>query len=292
MNYTPYFKYWKSIKLEQIMKVHKMDFPDFNFLDQRTKSNIQSSLNKKGDDAKSDYEKVFKLSAEGKSSKEIANILNIKEFSVVLILQIGKDILKEDLTLKDLKGHMGTSDFTKDWINLRRKIVGPGNKSSKIKGVKVNRKQDYITFVFKSVPTYDTKSVQSVNPDTLQMDGNVRQYTQEIRILDFFKLASTKPGYVEKNLSIAEIKEILKVANVQVWCNDPSFHFQGMDYYLTQLDGAIHPNNIVPKVWNKFQDTGNSLGLVCKHLSSILSQIEFFVPIMSGMINKVLKLSK
>ena len=40
-------------------------------------------------------------------------------------------------TIADLKKHMGTSDFTKDWVEVRRKIVGAGNRSSKLKSLKV-----------------------------------------------------------------------------------------------------------------------------------------------------------
>ncbi len=92
-----------------------------------------------------------------------------------------EDRLIEDLHLSDFKHHQATSDFTKDWLEVRRKIKGPANKSAKIKSIRVNKKRDYIIITFKSKPTYDSRA-QSVDVKNMTMNGMVNAYTQEIKI--------------------------------------------------------------------------------------------------------------
>lgn len=196
-----------------------------------------------------------------------------------------KRVFQEDLRLSDFKKHSGASDFTKDYIEVRRKLKGPGNKSAKIKSIKVNRKKDYITFIFKSAPTY-TKTADAVDTTTLSKQKRVRSYTQEIRVLDFFKWAETKPGFDKKEMTRKEIKEILNVASIQVWCDDPSFEFQGMNYIVSTFDAAIYPETRAPERWNKIHNDDNFL---CKHLSMIFNSIDFFLNPMTSMVNKYLK---
>ena len=197
-------------------------------------------------------------------------------------------LMNEDLHLSDFKHHQATSDFTKDWIEVRRKIKGPANKSAKIHSMRVNRSKDYIIFVFKSKPTYDSKA-QSVDVKSMIMNGNVNAYTQEIKVEGIFSLLKTKPEYNVQKLTIDEIREALNVCAIRVSCNCPAETFQGLSYYLTQIDGAIYPNNVKPKRWNKYHDKDSDTGFVCKHLSLITNQIEFFLTNFTSMINSYLK---
>lgn len=199
--------------------------------------------------------------------------------------------LTEDLHLKDFTKHSGASDFTKDWIEIRRKIVGAGNKSSKIHSIKVNRKKDYIIFIFKSKPTYDAV-VDSVDVNSFAKGKKVRKYTQRIMVLDFFKYLETKPNYEDANVTWKEIKECLGVCPIKVDCNCMAQTYQGLSYYLTQLDGAIVPNNIKPRVWNKYHDINGDVGFLCKHLSMIFNSILFFKTNFTSMINKYLRQKK
>lgn len=211
----------------------------------------------------------------------------------VIVTDTGKKIpllkirlIQENLRIVDLQKHAGTSDFTKDWVEIRRKIRGTGANTVKLKSIKINRKKDYITFVFKSIPTYDT-IVKAVNFPNTDKDKNVKMYTEQIRILDFFKLAQTKPNYEENQLTRKEIKEILKVADVQVSCDCKSFQFQGMNHILTTFDASIYPELRPPKVWNKWHKDDN---FTCKHLDMLLTQgLNIYLNNMTSMINKYLK---
>lgn len=196
--------------------------------------------------------------------------------------------LDEELRLSDLKAHAGISNFTKTWQKDRQKRKGAANKSSHLVKFEIDKDNDYITFFFYSAPTYDLTG-KIVNPDgSMEISKESPWYTQQIRILDFFKWAETTPGYKDaKELTAEDLKEILRVANVQVFCNCPSFHWQGDNWVISQFDASIYPTDISPNHWRNYHNDDN---FVCKHLSMILSQIEFFIPLMASMIGKELKL--
>ncbi len=220
--------------------------------------------------------------------REIFSLKNILEFLrsrfKVSIITTG-DKFKEDFQMKDFTQHAAASDFTRDWIEVRRKIKGPGNVSAKLTSIRVNRKKDYVTFVFKSKPTYSSKET-AVDPSVMVLSKTVKQYTQMIRVLDFFKWAETKPGYQKYHLTWKEVKEILEVASIQVWCNCGSFQFQGMNHSVSVNNAAIYPETRAPKRWNKYHQQDNYL---CKHLSMIFNSMAFFVNPMASMVNKYLK---
>ena len=191
----------------------------------------------------------------------------------------------ESLKLSDFKKHSGISDFTEPFMKDRQKLKGTGNKSAKLVSVKINTRKDYVTFVFKSKPTYGT-SAQVVDPNTMSFKSG-RVYTQQIRLLDFFALASTKPGFKIDDLSFQEVKEILQVADIQVWCSCGSFQFQGINYIDTLMDASIYPEFRAPKRWNKYH---NDDSFACKHLDILLtSGMNIFINNMTSMINSYLK---
>jgi len=191
----------------------------------------------------------------------------------------------ENLRLSDIMKHQGISDFTADWVEIRRKIKGAGASAVKIHSMKVDRKNDMVTFLFKSIPTYDNKAQAVDFPDS-NSEKTVKAYTQQIMILDFFKWAQTKPGYNEKELTRQEIKEIFQVADIKLSCNCKSFQFQGMNHILTTFDASIYPENRPPLVWNKFHHDDNFL---CKHLDILLtSALNIYLSNMASMMNSYL----
>jgi len=195
----------------------------------------------------------------------------------------------ENLRLSDFQRHAGISNFTKKWKNERQKIKGGANVSARLVSLVVNTKKDYVTFKFYSAPTYDF-TAPVVNPKSMVIGGEHPFYTQEIRILDFFKWARTTPGYkAAKYLSPDDLKDIFRVADIQVWCNDPSFHWQGDNYIVSMFNASIHPTNIAPKHWNKFHNDDN---FVCKHLSMILNSIGFWLSPMASLLTKYLNTKK
>jgi hypothetical protein len=195
-----------------------------------------------------------------------------------LVKERYKKYFDESLKISDLKAHAGISDFTKYWKNERQRLKGTANKSAKLLEVEINKEEDWVEFRFSSEPTYKFDTQVTVPEDMHFQSDNL--YTEQIRFLQFFELFDTE------EYSIKNIKDALKTCDVKVWCDCPSFHWQGDNFVISQFDASIHPTDIVPKHWNKYHNDDN---FVCKHLSMILSQIEFFIPIMASMVFKRLK---
>ena len=193
--------------------------------------------------------------------------------------------LFEDIRLSDLTKHAGISNLTKGFMKDRLSILG-GKKSGTLLKIKVNEDKDYIDFNFVSKPTYDDEEHFITKPDSMALVPS-DEYDQTIRITNFFGLLKTDPNFISyKDTTIDEIKAVVKNADVKVWCDCPSMHWQGMNYVLSQFDGSLHPTTIAPQKWNKKHKDNN---LVCKHLDLILSQISFYINPMSSMIYKYLR---
>ena len=71
--------------------------------------------------------------------------------------------------------------------------------------------------------------------------------------------------------------------------NCGAFHWQGSNYWLSQLDGSIFPTDIEPKVWNAPNLHGDGQNFLCKHLYGIIRQISFFGNQMASMADKELR---
>jgi hypothetical protein len=205
-----------------------------------------------------------------------------------------KEYLKEELRLSDFQKHAGLSDFTTYWKDERQKIKGAGNKSAKLVKMIVNKKKDTIKFFWLSEPTYsfDTKVTQ---PKSMKLVKD-NLYTQIVMLEDILKLLRTQPKFKSyKDITLQEIKDAIKSCTCRVNCDCPSQWYQGFSYYLTILDAALIPCNIEPtsgkRGWKDKHNAGD--GLICKHLDLILGQsIQFFIPIMAGMIYKYLNTNK
>jgi len=193
----------------------------------------------------------------------------------------------EDLRLSDFQNHAGISNFTKKWKDERQGIKGAGNVSVRIVRLIVNKKRDYVTFVFYSAPTYDF-TARVVKPKSdFKINGKRPFYVQELRILDFFKWAKTTPGYkAAKYLSTDDLKDIFKVSSTKVFCTCPSFHWQGMNAIDSMFNASIYPTDIPPTQWRKFH---NDDSFACKHLDILFSSIYFWLSPMASMLNKYLK---
>lgn len=195
--------------------------------------------------------------------------------------------LQEDLRLSDLMKHSGISNFTKKWKNERNKLKGNETNLVKLAKMSVSKQKGYVTFFFITEPTYVDKAT-IVNPkNNFKPMTNPKSYTMLIRILDFFKLAQTTPGYQSaKELSLNDLKEILQVASIQIFCDCMSFHFQGDNFNASLFGASVFPTSIPPKYWKKFHHDQN---IICKHLTGLLAGIKYWLNPMTSTLNKYLK---
>lgn len=203
--------------------------------------------------------------------------------------------LDEEVTIYDLKGMSDVSLF-KRTKKTRSKVYGSESKVAKIIDLTVNKEEDWIQYDFLTEvsekvykPNTKFKEVDPKNNFQL-VDNPSKTYTINLRFLNVFKYLETKPNFDKKReLTKLDIKDVLKVCNVLVFSSSPSFHWIGVNYNLSQLDGALYPTDIPPNYWKNNKEINDYLWVKDKHLSGVLNNIEFYFNIMAQMLNKKLK---
>lgn len=195
-----------------------------------------------------------------------------------------KQKLKE-LTVYDFKKQAVMSDITSEYKKIRNQMIGYENRVTKLVDIEINIKDNYVIFYFLTEPTpmypdnHIYKTTQPKKNFALKPDNT---YTMLIKVLDFFDWLETSPH----EITIDDIKDVLRVADVQVFSDDPSFHWQGMNYKLSQLGSSVYPTNIEDKVWGKRHKDNNFMS---KHLGGLLDSIDFFIPQMASKFRKEYK---
>jgi hypothetical protein len=196
-----------------------------------------------------------------------------------------------ELTLADLKGNQGMSDLTSRFRKERNKIMGSESTQAKLIDVEIDETAKYVTFVWLTIPTekypknYKYKDVDIEGNKSIHLNRS-KTYELKIRILDFFDWLETYPDKTE--ITVKDIKEIFEVSDIKVSSNDPSFQYQGQNYYLSSVfDGSIYPTNIPAPIWGPKH--GNGDGLIGKHLQGLINGIKFWQNPMASMLTKRLK---
>lgn len=208
-----------------------------------------------------------------------------------LLLPQGK--LSEFVTLADLKTPDITSDATKTFTKQRQTVQKGANINTKLMGSETVLEGKDVTFKFLTEATEVYKSghvYQTVNPKNNEItnEGTIGTYDLWIKVLDVVDWVETYPDKTE--ITIADIKDILSVSNVQLWSDDISFTYQGFRYWLTQLDGSIYPENHKPKRWNKTHGDGDNF--LTKHFTQLFKQLPWFYNQMASSLSRVLKEAK
>jgi hypothetical protein len=205
-------------------------------------------------------------------------------------------VLKEWITLSGLMTKDAISNFTKRTRKQRNSAVKAENYTAKIKDCELNN-DGSVLFIFETTattPIYpDDYEFGQVNPENnFEIEKNLdKKYIVYIKILDFMEwLKETRPNYLEtKKITWREIKDVLEVANVQVFSTSPSLHWQGMNFFLSQIDASLFPTDIAPKFWNSSDLHGSDPYFLDKHLYGIIMQIKFFYNNMASMVQKRMK---
>jgi len=282
-------KNWITLKLSEIDHVKEIQAISFiwNHLKRQNALSGTAQEHKKEADVKIVIQKIIGLLSSGHNIKQIATILREDLYFVQLISTIYQQEfqLHENIQILDLAKHSGVSSFTSKFAKERQKIKGAGNRSAKLVEMRVNQNEDYVTFVFLQEPThkFDTKVTQ---PPSMELVPD-NLYTQQIRFENVFSLLKTDPNFTEfRNITLDQVKELLKAGDIKMFCDCPSFHWQGQNFNMTQLDASIFPTEIPPTYWNNFHKGEQ---LVCKHLDLMLANVNFFIPIMSSMFFKYLR---
>jgi len=219
----------------------------------------------------------------------------------------------ESLQLSDLTKHQGTSDVTKYYRKERNGQTDTGidrfgnvktNKKGEIKAlsqkessvaklhnVQLNRVENYARFSWLTPATakypanYNYKKTDKNSNFALEKN-NTKEYELVIQIKDFFDWLETIPKEKGK-ITSKDIKEILEVSDIALYSESPSFHWQGFNYWLTQMDASIYPTNIAPKQWDKIHGDGEAF--IDKHLDGLIAGIGFWYNPMASMLTAELK---
>lgn len=212
--------------------------------------------------------------------------------------------LLEFVTLYDLADQGNISDFTMIWRKDRTRVMGTENTQVKLIDCFISEGDKSVIFGFLTSATelgdkqpsttirgsdyifYDTDKMETKPESNFQLRNNdSKTYEIQIKILNFLDWLDVFEG---EKIGPEEMKEILRVSNVQVFSNSPSFHWQGMNYNLSKLDGSIFPTKISNPVWGpRHGDTSGYF--LDKHLYGLLRQIKFWINPMASMLNKKLK---
>jgi hypothetical protein len=215
---------------------------------------------------------------------------------------LGKGFLKEFVTLDDLNDTDTISDFTSTWRKDRSRVMGQENITAKLVDCVVDEADKSVTFQFLTTATelgnkapndnidsdyrFYSGPKGEVDPETFNITRNrSRTYEMQIKVLEFFDWLDVFEG---EKIGRKEINEILEVSNIQVFSTAPSFHYQGMNYNLSQLDGSIYPTTISNPIWGPRHGDPDGYFLD-KHLYGLMRQIKFFHQQMGSMLTGKLK---
>jgi hypothetical protein len=226
-----------------------------------------------------------------------------------------------ELKVSDVSSGQQTSGFTRGFQNIRRDTVGPEKSIASCDKAGFDDDNDSIVFVFSTPSTYEGTTV--VDPHSLSKAPNSgNSYQLLVLVLNFITALKELKGLNEPEpedelppdddladsesesdittaeetepvqeagrqrviLSDRDIDDVLNVCDIKFWSNDPSFQFQGMNYYLSQLDASIYPENRKPQKWDKING-----GAMSKHLSGLVEDLKHFYGQMAQRVTKLLR---
>ncbi len=203
--------------------------------------------------------------------------------------------LREWMTIRNLMDADIVSNITKGHAGIRYNLYKGENINAKLVKTVYNPTLDAMTFIFKTPATLKAHE-PGYQPDIVDPYSNFatrhnpsHSYTMMIQVLDFLKwLKGTRPDNLG-DITWQEIKAVLDVAYVKVWCNCMSFHWFGKNYRASQFDASLFPTNIPD---TKMRTIYGEYDLLCKHLSNLMqpNSIQFFLPQMASASQKALRM--
>jgi len=220
----------------------------------------------------------------GKYLKPSAYVITEKHFK--RFVNYDNAILVEDMHIEDFKDVAAISAMTQKFRTQRRQMLGQEIANVKLMTVQFDKQDDWVEFQFRSIATPNTpvKKKSDQNTNFALQANPPKVYSLLIRLNKFFTwMLDTLPD--GQALTLKDMKDAIRVCPVQFWSNSPAFHWQSMNYNLTQLGAAIYPTNIAPQHWNQSQYHGED-ALLDKHLAALIRNISFYMNNMTAMLNK------
>ncbi len=202
-------------------------------------------------------------------------------------------LLQEFVTLPALMDKQAdlTSDLTNNFKTIRKDIQKTANINTKLITTELEGTNVIFKFLTEATEMYPKDHVfKEVDPETKDFKNNPsKTYEIWLKLLDVVGEKGWLGAFdLEKEtLSQDDIKDILKVSNVQLWNSSPSWHWQGFNWWNSQIDSSVFPTNIQPKFWHTKH--GDGVAFFDKHVSQLVDQLPFFMPQMASSLTNLLR---
>lgn len=113
------------------------------------------------------------------------------------------------------------------------------------------------------------KRIRTIEFKTQSQSNPNKKWTQKIEVPEFKDVSRLKKG-----IDLTEKVELaINAGNVKISCDCPDFLYKGYEWMADAGDYGINKQNIPPNIKNPELD-----GSVCKHLHSVLKDIDKFIP--------------
>lgn len=130
-------------------------------------------------------------------------------------------------------------------------------------------------------PLNNTQQVEpALGPQEINQDQPAEQQSEPVL------KASHTPEQIPTKLDLKSVKAFLWTCDqMQLWSNSPSFHWQGFNFHLSQVNASIFPTNIPDTKWRNIH---GDVAALDKHLLDLMVHIRFFLNQMaSSLLNKI-----
>ena len=207
------------------------------------------------------------------------------------LIRKGAVIQLQELTLDTFRVPNIISLTTQSYKDIRKDVQGQANTNTKFIQSVIDGNDIIFKYLLEATEMYDEKHIYyEVDPVSKEKKPNPsKTYELWIKMLNILG----EDGWLEalkvntENITGDDIKELFDLADIQWWSSDPSFLYQGFQYWLTQLDSSIYSENRKPKRWDKIHGDGQAF--VTKHMAQLIDQLPFFRNQMSSSLTKLLR---
>lgn len=193
--------------------------------------------------------------------------------------------LYEFVTVRDLQDKAAISNKTAGHLADREIVAGKAKDNIYLDSVLVE--EDSITFKFGSFATteaYDEDHEYKKVGKRHKLEQNPDQeYSIYLKFLNTQTWAKNMKG--RRRVEPSNIESLLNNAYVQIWSTSPAWHYQGHNYWSSQLDASIFPTNKKPERWDKFHNETQ----LDKHTAHLLANLSDFHKDMAKAVAKELR---
>lgn len=179
----------------------------------------------------------------------------------------------EEISIPQFLKTRVVSDSTLQYANERKAIMGQAPTNTRLMETQIDGDNVRFTFYVYGTEKYpDDHQYMDANPEKgFQLERNpIALY--EI-YLQFDGAEKLKRG----TLNLNEIKNFILTQNFKLFSNSPSFHWNGSNYFISQMGAGLYPTDIKPE-----KPSNKDRGPLDKHTYLFFESLKWFIPQMAG----------